>query len=115
MAFVPNPEDKPQVDHINTIRSDNRATNLRWATGLENMNNPASKPNQRACKLGDLNPSKAKRKTVAQIDPITDRVIETWVGVNEMCAKLGYLPSGIIRCCNGKIATSYGYKWKYVS
>lgn len=39
-AFIPNPEVKPIVDHINTIRNDNRSENLRWVTHLENMLNP---------------------------------------------------------------------------
>lgn len=39
-AFIPNPENKPQIDHINTVRNDNRVENLRWATPLENMTNP---------------------------------------------------------------------------
>ena len=39
MAFVPNPENKKFVDHINTIKSDNRASNLRWVTQSENMLN----------------------------------------------------------------------------
>lgn len=41
--FIPNPENKPQVDHINTDRHDNRAENLRWVTVKENVNNPLSK------------------------------------------------------------------------
>ena len=38
--FIPNTEDKPFIDHINTIKTDNRAENLRWVTAKENMNNP---------------------------------------------------------------------------
>lgn len=38
MAFIPNPLNKREVDHINFIRDDNRACNLRWATSKENQN-----------------------------------------------------------------------------
>lgn len=38
--FIPNPENKPCVDHINTDRLDNRSENLRWVSTKENCNNP---------------------------------------------------------------------------
>lgn len=38
-AFIPNPENKPFVDHINTLPYDNRVDNLRWVDSVENANN----------------------------------------------------------------------------
>ncbi len=48
-TFVPNPEGKPEVHHINNVRDDNRAENLGWATRTENN---AHQYLNNACKYG---------------------------------------------------------------
>ena len=42
-AFIPNEYNKPCIDHINTVRTDNRVENLKWTTVIENNNNPLTK------------------------------------------------------------------------
>ena len=38
--FIPNPENKPYIDHINGNTHDNRVSNLHWVSQKENINNP---------------------------------------------------------------------------
>lgn len=41
--FIPNPDNKPCIDHINTDKLDNRTDNLRWVTVSENGLNPLTR------------------------------------------------------------------------
>lgn len=63
--FIPNPDNKPQVDHINTNRHDNRACNLRWVTAKENGNNDLTLVHLSASHIGLQPTEETKRKLKA--------------------------------------------------
>ena len=60
--FIPNPENKPFIDHINTNPLDNRAENLRWVTTKENNNNPLTRKHMSEAHKGKTHTEEAKRK-----------------------------------------------------
>ena len=59
--FLTNPDNKPCVEHLNTIRTDDRVENLRWCTYLENNNNPITKQKQRVSNRIANTPKKRKK------------------------------------------------------
>lgn len=66
LTFLTNPEQRPQVDHINNIKSDNRLTNLRWATRTRQGGNRGLSKNSTTGVKG-VNYNKKKKKYQAHI------------------------------------------------
>lgn len=118
-AFIPNTENKPQVDHINTIRTDNRVENLRWVTAKENNNNEITLDNKvnrynkykhpMKGKLGGCNP---KAIPIIQYSK-NNEIIQEWSCATEASRVLNISQGNIVSALKGKLKTSAGYIWKY--
>ena len=101
-AFVPNPQNLPQVNHINEDVQDNRADNLEWCDGKYNSNY-GTRGRRIGEKLG---------KAVAQYD-MNGQLISIYPSSMEASRKTGADNSSIIKCCKGILNKTKGYVWKY--
>lgn len=98
-AFIPNPDNLPQVDHKNEIKTDNHASNLRWSTPLDNLKH--SKVIEKA--------SEAKFRKVRCIT-----TNEVFGSIKEACEAYGLAHANIVACCNGRRNKCGGLQWEYV-
>lgn len=98
IEFIPNDKQLSEVNHINEIKTDNRAINLEWCDTLYNNN------------YGTRN--KRLSKAINQLT-LSGELINTFEGIREAERITGIKNQSISQCCKGKYKTAGGYIWEY--
>lgn len=112
-AFIPNPLNKKDVDHINTIRTDNKVSNLRWATRKENCMNPITY--RRTCADRRKRAKRGRDNTNAK--PIYQynrdmNLIGSYISVREASEATGIKMRRIDHAARGEQTQAGGFIWK---
>lgn len=101
-AFIDNPDNLPEVNHIDEDKENNAIENLEWCTSKDNIN--FGTHNQRM--------AEKKSKPVIGIHKITGLILE-FSSTHEAERQTGIAQGNICRCCNRKYKSAGGYYWMY--
>lgn len=117
-AFIPNPNNYPEIDHKDGNPSNNIVDNLRWVTRQQNELNPITRERISNSRIGENNPVYGKRgkeihnaKAVIRIN--RDGEEKYYESIADAARDNNIRQSGISGCLIGKNKTSGGYIWRY--
>ena len=110
-AFIPNPKNKPEVNHKDCDTSNNKVQNLEWVTASENQLY-ASKLGRKSQLLGINGKNNKLHKIVEQLD-LNYNILHIYFGTNEAHRTTGISQGNIASCCRGERNNAGGYYWRY--
>lgn len=115
-AFIPNPQHKPCVDHIDCNTFNNSADNLRWVTHKENMNNPITRQrmidesSKYVSQEGSNNPF-SRRVAMYTSDGV---LVGEFDSAGQIERQYGIRSASISRVCYGERSQTHGYVFRFI-